>query len=162
MADTFPDRLIAFLRDNGADMSVMHHQAVRTSAEAAEVRGTALEQGAKALVFQADTRAVLVVLPAHLRVDSSAFKRAIGVKNLRMITAEDLLQRYGLEVGAVPPFGHLFGLPTYVDERLLDNSRIAFNAGTRTDSVVLATADFIRLEQPITGRFAADEIPEAR
>jgi len=159
--ESFADRLLAFLRDHEADMHVLHHPPVRTSAEAAQVRGTALEQGAKALVFQADARQVLLVVPAHLRVDTPAFKRAAGIKNLRMIAAEDLQQRFGLEAGAVPPFGHLLGLTTYADERLLALPRIAFNAGSRSTSVVLLTADYVRLEQPIVGRFAADAAPEA-
>jgi prolyl-tRNA editing enzyme YbaK/EbsC (Cys-tRNA(Pro) deacylase) len=148
------ERLIALLRAEGASYEVLHHEPVRTSAEAAEVRGTPLEQGAKALVFHADDRMVLLVVPANLRVDTRGFKRALGVKNLRMIDSSDLLQRFGLEVGAVPPFGHLVGLDTYVDVRLLEQPRIVFNAGSRTMSVLLATRDYARLEHPITGRFA--------
>jgi prolyl-tRNA editing enzyme YbaK/EbsC (Cys-tRNA(Pro) deacylase) len=156
IAEPFPDRLLTFLTNHEADFRVLHHEPVRTSAEAATVRGTAPEQGAKALVFQADDRLVLLVLQGHLRVDTPAFKRAAGIKNLRMIAADDLHQRFGLEVGAVPPFGHLLGLPTHVDEQLLAVPRIAFNAGSRTTSVVLATTDFVRLEQPTVGRFVVD------
>ncbi|HWE60332.1 MAG TPA: YbaK/EbsC family protein [Chloroflexota bacterium] len=159
MDEGLTERLLAFLRANDADVQVLRHQPVRTSEEAAQVRGTALEQGAKALVFQADEQTLLLVLQAHRRVDTRAFKRAAGVKNLRMISPEDLLQRTGLEVGAVPPFGHLIGFPTYVDERLLALPRIAFNAGSRSTSVLLATTDFVRLEQPVVGRFAADDVP---
>src|SRR5918912_2637382 len=108
------DRLLAFLRANGADFEVRTHAPVRTSQEAARARGTLLEQGAKALVFQADDRTVLLVVQAHRRVDTRAFKRAVGVKNLRMVSAEDLKALTSLEVGAVPPFGHLLGLQTYV------------------------------------------------
>jgi Ala-tRNA(Pro) deacylase len=152
-------RLLAFLRANEADFHVLTHAPVRTSQEAARARGTALEQAAKALVFQADERTVLLVVQAHRRVDTRAFKRAVGVKNLRMVSTEDLKALTGLEVGAVPPFGHLLGLPTYVDARLLELPRIAFNAGSRSTSVVLATRDFARLARPLVGRFAADEEP---
>ena len=151
------DRLLAFLRANEADFHVLTHAPVRTSQEAARARGTPLEQGAKALVFQADERTVLLVVQAHRRVDTRAFKRAVGVKNLRMVSADDLKALTGLEVGAVPPFGHLLGLPTYVDARLLELPRIAFNAGSRSPSVVLATRDFARLARPLVGRFAAEE-----
>ena len=156
MGESLPDRLLALLNDQGADFEVLHHEPVRTSAEAALVRGTALEQGAKALVFRAGERMMLLVVPANLRVDTRAFRRALGVRSLSMIAADDLLRLFGLEVGAVPPFGHLLGLKTYADERLFSQSHIAFNAGSRTVSVVLATADYQRLEQPVTGRFAAD------
>jgi prolyl-tRNA editing enzyme YbaK/EbsC (Cys-tRNA(Pro) deacylase) len=59
----------------------------------------------------------------------------------------------------VPPFGHLLGFQTYVDARLLELPRIAFNAGSRTTSLVMAPTDFQRLEQPIVGHFALDEAP---
>jgi prolyl-tRNA editing enzyme YbaK/EbsC (Cys-tRNA(Pro) deacylase) len=154
--ESLSERLIAFLGEQGADFHVLHHEAVRTSAEAAHVRGTSLEQGAKALVFKAGDRVLLLVLPANLRVDTHGFRRALGVRSLSMIGADDLLEQFGLEVGAVPPFGHLLGLTTYVDRRLIDQPRIAFNAGSRTVSVLLATADFVRLEQPIVGQFAEE------
>jgi Ala-tRNA(Pro) deacylase len=154
--ETVTDRLLAFLRTNGATFTLMTHAPVRTSAEAAQVRGTPLEQGAKALVCHADDRIVLIVLPADRRLDSRAFKRERGVKNLRMISADELHARTGLEPGAVPPFGALFGLPTFVDARLLDQSQIAFNAGSRTTSLILPTAEYARLAEAIVGHFATD------
>lgn len=157
MGETLTERLLAYLEANGAGFTVLRHEPVRTSEEAARMRGTALEQGAKALVCRADERVVLLVVQAHRRLDSRAFKRAFGVKNLRMVSAEELLALTGLEVGAVPPFGHLLGLPTYVDERLLTLPRIAFNAGSRSISVVLATRDFARLEPLTAAHFAADD-----
>ena len=156
MAETVTELLLAHLEANRADFEVLRHEPVSTSEEAARVRGTALEQGAKALVCRADERAILLVVPAHRRLDSRAFKRAFSIKNLRMVSAEELLELTGLEVGAVPPFGHLLGLPTYVDERLLALPRIAFNAGRRDTSVLLATADFARLEPHTAAHFAAD------
>ncbi len=158
MGESLSDRLIALLRDNGADFEVLQHEPVRTSAEAALVRGTTMEQGAKALVFQTADRLLLLVLPANLRVDSRGFRHALGVRSLRMIAASDLLQQFDLEVGAVPPFGRLLGLETYVDERLLVQPRIAFNAGSKTTSVLLATADYLRLEKPTVGSFAEESL----
>lgn len=159
MAETVTERLIAFLRAHDADFRVMTHTPAWTSEEAARIRGTPLEQGAKALVFHADDRVVLLVLPADRRIDTRAFKRAYGVKNLRMVTAEGLHALTGLEPGAVPPFGALFGLPTYVDARLLALPRIAFNAGSCGTSVILSTADYARLADATVGRFAADVEP---
>jgi Ala-tRNA(Pro) deacylase len=155
MAETVTERLIGYLREHEADFQVLTHEPVSTSEEAARVRGTALEQGAKALVCRADDRIVLIVLQAHRRLDSKGFKRAYGVKNLQMIGADELLELTGLPPGAVPPFGHLFGFATYVDADLLELPRIAFNAGRRDTSLILATADYQRLAQHITGNVAA-------
>lgn len=159
MEESVTERLTAFLRAGGAAFTVMTHAPVRTSEAAAQVRGTPLEQGAKALVFHADDWIVLLVVPADRRIDTRAFKRAYGVKNLRMASADELHVLTGLEPGAVPPFGGLFGLPTYVDERLLALPRIAFNAGSRSASIVLATAEYARLANATAGRFAADAQP---
>ena len=110
MAESVVDRLLALLTSQGATFEVMHHEPVSTSAEAARVRGTPLEQGAKVWHSRPTIeRSLAWAWPANLRVDTRGFKRALSVKNLRMIDAGDLLQRFGLEVGAVPPFGHLFG-----------------------------------------------------
>src|SRR5256714_10618381 len=108
------DRLLAFLRANEADFHVLTHAPVRTSQEAARARGTPLEQGAKALVFQADERTVLLVVQAHRRVDTRAFKRAVGVKNLRMVSADDLKALTGPGGGGGPPVGHPPGVADLV------------------------------------------------
>jgi Ala-tRNA(Pro) deacylase len=157
MPEAVTERLLGLLVDGNADYEIMRHAPVRTSEEAAAIRGTPAEHGAKALVFQADDRTVLLVLQGTRRMDNRAFKRAYGVKNLRLLPSEDLTALTGLEPGAVPPFGRLLGFPTYADERLLSLPRIAFNAGSRSVSVVLATADYVRLEQPTVGRFASED-----
>jgi prolyl-tRNA editing enzyme YbaK/EbsC (Cys-tRNA(Pro) deacylase) len=150
------DRLFALLQTQGVTFQRLEHAPVRTSEEASLVRGTPLEQGAKALVFKADDHMVLLVVQAHRRLDARTFKQTFRVKNLRMIAPEELLEVMGLEVGAVPPFGHLLGLQTYADERLLLLPHISFNAGSRSTSVVMSPVDYARLENPITGLFAGE------
>lgn len=73
-----------------------------------------------------------------------------------MVTRDELYDLTGLEVGAGPPFGSLLGFPTYVDGCLLVQPRSAFNAGSRTTSVIMATADYTRLVQPAVASFAAE------
>jgi Ala-tRNA(Pro) deacylase len=160
MSAAVTERLLALLADGNAAFEVLQHAPVRTSEEAAAIRGTPAEHGAKALVFQADDRTVLLVVPGDRRMDNRAFKRVYGIKNLRLLPSEDLIARTGLEPGAVPPFGSLLGFPTYADERLMSLPKIAFNAGSRSVSVVLATADYVRLEQPTVGRFASEDARE--
>jgi Ala-tRNA(Pro) deacylase len=60
----------------------------------------------------------------------------------------------GARVGAVPPFGSLFGLPTYADEEVAQRGLIAFNIGGRDVSVTMSGPDYAALEQPTLGRFA--------
>ncbi len=141
------------LVSHGAEYRVVRHKGVRTSEQAAAVRGTPLEDGAKALVCHADERLVLIVVPAHLRLDTKAFKAAYAVKNLRMAESAEV-ETLGAMVGGVPPFGHLMGLQTYADEGIAQRQTLSFNAGSRTTSVILPATEYLRLEKPIMGSFA--------
>ena len=101
---------------------------------AARVRGTAIEAGAKALVFLAADRPVHVVLPGARRVDNARLRAVFGTRTLRFATHAELLALTGCVPGAVPPFGNLFGLPVLVDEALAAREEIAFSAGSNTMS----------------------------
>jgi Ala-tRNA(Pro) deacylase len=146
--------LEGWLRERGVAFRVIEHAAVFTSEEAARVRGTPLEAGAKALVLQADDRPVHVVLPGHRRVDNARLRAVLGARTLRFATPEELLALTGCAPGAVPPFGNLFGLPVLVDEELAAREEIAFNAGSNTVSIVMRADDFVRLSGARVHRLA--------
>jgi len=148
------ERLLRLLAERAIPHQVMRHRPVRTSEEASQVRGTPLDAGAKALVCQADEQIVLIVVPADARLDNRGFRQQAGVKNLRMIDPERVLELVGAPVGAVPPFGSLFGLPTYCDQEVAARELIAFNAGGRDISVTMRGPDYAALEQPTLGQFA--------
>ncbi|MCC7370465.1 MAG: hypothetical protein IT306_18725 [Chloroflexi bacterium] len=151
------ERLIGLLAERGVAHQVMRHPPVRTSEEASRVRGTPLDAGAKALVCHADDRIVLIVVPADARLDNRAFRQQAGVKNVRMVDVERILELVGAPVGAVPPFGSLFGLQTFADEDVVRRETIAFNAGGRDVSVTMRGPDFAALERPTLGQFARRE-----
>ena len=58
------------------------------------------------------------------------------------------------ELGTMPPFGHLYGVATYVDWRLAENPRIVFEAGTHSDAIKMSYADFAQLAQAQLADFA--------
>lgn len=147
-------RILDLLDSRDVPHRLLRHEAVLTSEQASRVRGTPLEAGAKALVCHADDRVVLIVVPADARLDNRAFRQQAGVKNVRMIDAERVQELVGAPVGAVPPFGSLFGLPTYADHEVVERETIAFNIGARDVSVTMAGPDYAALEQPTLGRFA--------
>jgi Ala-tRNA(Pro) deacylase len=142
------DRLHEKLRAGGVPFTVVRHEPVYTSEQAAAVRGTPLASGAKALVVKADDRFVLLVLPADRRLDSRKARGCLQVKSLRFANREEVETLTGLQPGSIPPFGSLFGLPTTCDPSLAENPSINFNAGDHAISVQMAYADYIRLEQP--------------
>jgi prolyl-tRNA editing enzyme YbaK/EbsC (Cys-tRNA(Pro) deacylase) len=129
--------------------TVLRHEAVYTSEQAAAVRSTPLGSGAKALIVKAGTSFVLFVLPADRKLDSKKAKTALGVKDLRFASKEEVLEKTGLLPGSIPPFGSLFGLPTHCDPALAEYASINFNAGDHCISVQMSYADYLVVEQPV-------------
>ncbi len=148
------DEILTLLNENGIPHEVLEHEAVYTSAEAARVRGTGLNQAAKALLFQADGKPLLLVVPGDKRVDTGGFKKRFKVKNLRMATREEVERLTGLTPGAIPPLGSVLGLPTYLDETLLEKETVVFNAGSHTRSIRMSPRDLSALVQPTVGSFS--------
>lgn len=99
-------------------------------------------------------RSVMFVLPADRKLSSKAVRAAKGWKSLRFAERDEVGQLTGLTPGSIPPFGSLFGLATYCDERLGEHERINFNAGDHAISVSLRYNDYVAVEQPELGCFA--------
>ncbi len=147
-------RLLDFLKLKGINYRLLQHPPTATSLESAAARHTSLNQGAKALLAFADSRPVLVVLSAAQKLDPAAFTSQFGFKDFRLASPSEVEVVCGVPVGAVPPIGSLFNVPTFVDENLLTNEEIAFNAGSLTDSVIIGSADFVSAASPKQGRYA--------
>lgn len=147
-------RIEDLLGRHGVEFQVLRHDPVYTSQQAAEVRGTPLSSGAKALVCKAEESLVMFVIPADRKLASAAVRREFGWRKLRFASREEVLERTGLEPGSIPPFGSLFGLTTYCDRRLGENASINFNAGDHAISVSMTYVDYLQIEGPALGEFA--------
>lgn len=154
MPDNVFQRLTQCLDGRQIAYDILRHSPVYTSEEAAQVRGTPLASGAKALVCKADERFVMIVLPADRKLASKEVRKSQGVKSLRFASREEVEQLTGLTPGSIPPFGSLFGLETWCDERMGEHDRINFNAGDHSVSISLKYADYVSAEQPKLGNFA--------
>ena len=144
------ERLVRFLEESGVAFRRLHHEPTPTSADAARVRGEPIGSGAKALLLKADEEFRLFVLPGDRRLDSALVKRQLGLDRLRFASREELMAQTGLIPGAVPPFGR----PVLPFELTADVSigrdypTVAFNAGSVTDSIIMAAADWERAAKP--------------
>src|SRR3954471_9437276 len=110
MPGTVFERLQELLSSQHIAITVVQHEPVFTSEQAAVVRGTPLSSGAKALVVKAGDRFVLLVLPADRKLDSRRAREALGARSIRFATKEEVETLTGLQPGSIPPFGSLFGL----------------------------------------------------
>jgi Ala-tRNA(Pro) deacylase len=152
MATSVFERLETWLRQQEVAFTVLRHEPVYTSEQAAAVRGTSLASGAKALILKAGEKFVMAVLPADRKLDSKKARDALGVKSLRFASKEEVEQLTGLQPGSIPPFGSLFGLKTYCDPDLAKSASINFNAGDHSISIQMKHADYEGVETPTSAK----------
>lgn len=128
--------------------SIVHARA-RTAAEVAASAHVAGRDFAKTLVLMVDGEMVLVVVPATRRLVLSDLREMLGTSHVRLATEAEFRDRFpDCELGAMPPFGNLYGLRVYVSSQLATEPEIVFNAGTHTEAVKLSYADFADLVRP--------------
>jgi len=145
----------SFLQKHGIVFRELYHKPTRTSRESARARGEDISIGGKSMVLKLEDSFKLFVLSASLKIDSSKIKEYFGVKRLRFATEDELLSITSLEPGSVPPFGRpILPLELYVDSSILKNKRIAFNAGSLTDSIIMDVEDYIRVAKPVIFDFS--------
>jgi Ala-tRNA(Pro) deacylase len=100
----------------------------------------------------------MAVLPADTKIDWASLARALGTGELALASEGEVEKLFpDLEAGAVPPLGPLFELPVYVDTRLSERDRIAFNGGSHTSTIHMTFNQFRRLVEPRIGSFAVPE-----
>jgi prolyl-tRNA editing enzyme YbaK/EbsC (Cys-tRNA(Pro) deacylase) len=146
------------LTRHGVTFKQVHHRPTHTSEESAQARGEPLAIGGKALLMKVGTGHARFVISAARKVDSAAIRRQLGVRRLRFVSAEELHQLTGLVSGDVPPFGEpVLPFPLYADESVFENDRIAFNAGSLTDSIIMSVPDWEAVARPRRIRFSRPE-----
>jgi Ala-tRNA(Pro) deacylase len=124
----------------------VHHEPTLTSEDSARARGEELRIGGKALLLKVNDEFRLFVLSAARQLDSAAIKQRFGAKKTRFASADELMELTGLVPGSVPPFGKpLLPFELYIDDSILENEKIAFNAGSLTDSVIMTVSDYRRI-----------------
>ena len=142
-------KLKEFLDTNGVKYVAIRHSLAYTAQEvaaSAHVRG---KEMAKTVVAQIDGALALIVIPAARKVDVDKVREAAGATKVSIATEWDFRNAFPeCELGAMPPFGNLFGMHVFVDPILSRDEEIAFNACSHTEVIRLAYADFERLVKP--------------
>jgi Ala-tRNA(Pro) deacylase len=149
------EEICTSLTQRGIDFRTVHHAPTMTSEESAHARGEDVSIGGKAIVMKIDERFILCVLSAALKIDSKKIKQYFSAKSIRFATKEELMAVTGLVPGSVPPFGRpILNLELYLDPSVIRNDRIAFNAGTLTDSIIMKTTDYRKAADAVVFEFS--------
>ena len=142
-------RLEQYLREQGVAYEFQHHPAAYTARGIAASEHVPAKDVAKSVIVVADGRQVMIVLPATHELRVSDLAHEIGASAARLADEGEFAATFpDCEVGAMPPFGNLYGVPVYVDSSLGDDESIVFQAGTHTDTMRIKYADYIRLVKP--------------
>ena len=148
-------RVKEFLDRSGVRFETIVHPAAFTASEVAASAHVVARDFAKTIVIKVDGALALVVLPASRRLLLPELREMLASDDVKLATEPEFRQAFpDCELGAMPPFGNLYQLPVFVAASLSDEKEIAFNAGSHTEVIKMAYADFDRLVQPITLDFA--------
>jgi Ala-tRNA(Pro) deacylase len=110
---------------------------------------------AKAVIVKLDGKMAMAVLPACNLIDFERLKEVAGASRAELAHEEEFQDVFAdCEVGAMPPFGNLYGLDVLVDEALTEDQEIAFNAGSHRELLRMAYRDFASLVKPKVARFS--------
>ena len=160
MASDVFDRLVALLGDAKAKFRVIEHEAEGKSEAISAIRGNRPDQAAKAMVLDVrggggGRRHVLAILPGSRKLDFVAVTALFEARKCGFASPQTAQELTGCAMGAVPPFALNPALAIVVEEDLLANETLFFNAGRLDRSMELDTRDWIAIAQPRVARIAA-------
>jgi Ala-tRNA(Pro) deacylase len=155
-------RIRDFLNGAGVDFRSIYHDRAFTTQDVAELSHVPGRYMAKTIIVQLDGRMVMAVVPATALLNLGKLIVQSGSHSARLAEESEFRNLFdGCQTGAVPPFGNLFGMPTFVDRRFEREEHIAFNAGTHTDVFVIRYSDYARLVRPLIVDIAGEINPRA-
>lgn len=143
------------LDDRKVKYVTVRHSPAYTAQEVAASAHISGYEIAKTVMVKVDGTMAMAVLPAPMHVDLRHLKELIGATDVELASESEFKALFPeCEPGAMPPFGTLYGMDTYVAARLAEDEFIAFNAGTHTELLRMRYRDFEQLVEPKVLAFA--------
>ena len=129
---------------------IYNHPQAFTAQEIAASQHMPGKEMAKVVILKFDGSLAMAVVPASKMVSFERVKAGLGIKDVSLATEGEFTRLFPeCEIGAMPPFGELFGLPVYVDLALEKDEAIFFNAGNHQQTVRLKYRDFKEIVKPL-------------
>jgi Ala-tRNA(Pro) deacylase len=143
------ERLKEYLDEEHVKYVTIEHSKAYTAQEVAASAHIPGKEMAKTVMMKVDDELVMVVMPASRQVAVGTLKSALGSSDVELADEADFKGKFpDCEVGAMPPFGNLYGMKVFVSQALREDEEIAFNAGSHTELIRLPYRDFEKLVQP--------------
>ena len=146
------ERLRRFLDEHDVRYEMRLHAVAFTAQELAAVEHVSGAAVGKVVIAFVEDEMVMLVLPADRAVDLMGLAVLAGGRRCRLAHEEEFTPRFGdCDAGAMSPFGNLYGVRVYLDRALAEQTRMVFQAGSHTQTIELATSDFVRIVEPTVG-----------
>jgi Ala-tRNA(Pro) deacylase len=144
------ERLLRLLQEARVKFELLPHREVFTCQQVAEASHISGRLLAKVVVLhKPDGDFVMVALPASEHLDPMALREVTGLEEIALASEDEIRRRFpDCEVGAMPPFGDLYGMPLYLDRCLAAVKDIYFQAGNHHEVVRMKVSDYQRLARP--------------
>jgi len=139
-----------YLDEQGVEYTVIHHEPTATAPETAAAVNVPKDNWAKAVIVKIDGKLAMVLESARVEVNLELLKKHAGTEKVEIAHERDFKKQFpDCEIGAMSPFGNLYGLDVFVDSRLTKEEEITFNAESHSEAIKLAYKDYERLVKPI-------------
>lgn len=136
------------------EYEILEHNLAYTALETAQAQHIPGRQLIKTVIVSAGDKDLMCVLPAIYKVDFNKLAKLLNLSEVRLANEGKIALLFpGSDVGAMPPFGQIAGIKTYIDKSLEENESVVFNAGTHTEMVRIKFKDFIKIANPIVADF---------
>jgi len=146
--------LNAYLDHERVHYDVLPHPEAFRALAIAQTLHTPGKEMAKVVIVKVQERFVMTVLPASWNVDLHRLRTVFATHRVRLATEDEIIGLFpDCELGAMPPFGNLYGLPVYVDQSLTEDEEIVFQAGTHSDAIRMRYWDFASLAFTVVEEF---------
>lgn len=153
---TISAKVEELLDGSGVDYEVIDHAPAFTAQEEAAASHVPGRSWAKTVEVMLDGKPAICVIPATRRLDLDRLREVSGAGRVELATEGELGALFpDCDLGAMPPFGNLYGQPTFVDERLREAERIAFHAGDHRSAIEMPYSEYERLAEPVPGTISA-------
>jgi Ala-tRNA(Pro) deacylase len=158
---SIPRRIREYLEENDVRYDWLPHPQAYTTQEVAHSLHISGKRLAKTIILDADGQLLMAVLPAAHHLDLDKFKKEIEAKRLEMLPESELAELFpDCDLGAIPPFGNLYGMDVWLEKSLAVSAEFVFTAGTHRDAVRMDLSDFTALVNPSIGQFS-EQVPAA-
>jgi Ala-tRNA(Pro) deacylase len=146
--------LNAYLDNEHVHYAVLPHPKAFRAVEIAHTLKTPGKEMAKVIIVKVDKQFVMTVLPANWRVNLRRLRDVFLTHHVQLATENEINCLFpDCELGTMPPFGNLYGLPVYVDQSLKEEKEIVFQAGTHSNAIRMRYMDFAALVFPVVTEF---------